>query len=71
MNKIIAGIFWIIQDVFFKHKKTFAISSPMLIPHTVKPIITNTSEEFIKCRPDNFSMSFILYNVNFSFCENK
>ena len=28
---------------------------------TVKPLITNTSEEFIKCRLDNFSMSFILY----------
>ena len=39
--------------------------------HTVKPFITNTSEEFIKCRLDNFSMSFILYYVNFSICENK
>ena len=39
--------------------------------HTVKPLITNTSEEFIKCRLDNFSMSFILYFVNFSICENK
>ena len=29
--------------------------------YTVKPLITNTSEEFIKCRLDNFSMSFILY----------
>ena len=28
---------------------------------TVKPLITNTSEEFIKCRLGNFSMSFILY----------
>ena len=28
---------------------------------TVKPLITNTSEEFIKCRLDNFSMSFMLY----------
>ena len=27
---------------------------------TVKPLITNTSEEFIICRLDNFSMSFIL-----------
>ena len=26
--------------------------------NTVKPLITNTSEEFIKCRLDNFSMSF-------------
>ena len=38
---------------------------------TVKPLITNTLEEFIKCRLDNFSMSFILYYVNFSICENK
>ena len=38
---------------------------------TVKPLITNTSEEFIKCRLDNFSMSFILYYVNLSICENK
>ena len=38
---------------------------------TVKPLIRNTSEEFIKCRLDNFSMSFILYYVNFSICENK
>ena len=34
-------------------------------------LITNTSEEFIKCRLDNFSMSFILYYVNFSICTNK
>ena len=39
--------------------------------YTVKPLITNTSEELIKCRLDNFSMSFILYYVNFSICENK
>ena len=38
---------------------------------TVKPLITNTSEEFINCCLDNFSMSFILYYVNFSICENK
>ena len=38
---------------------------------TVKPLITNTSKEFIKCRLDNFSMSFILYYINFSICENK
>ena len=38
---------------------------------TVKPLITNTSEEFIKCSLDNFSMSFILFYVNFSICENK
>ena len=37
----------------------------------VKPLMTNTSEEFIKCPLDNFSMSFILYYVNFSICENK
>ena len=39
--------------------------------HIVKPLITNTSEEFIKCRLDNFSMSFILYYVNFSIGENE
>ena len=38
---------------------------------TVKPLITKTSEEFIKCRLDNFSISYILYYVNFSICENK
>ena len=31
---------------------------PRLVLYTVKPLITNTSEEFIKCRLDNFSMSF-------------
>ena len=39
--------------------------------NTVKPFITNTSEDFMKCRLDNFSMSFILYYVTFSICENK
>ena len=39
--------------------------------HTVKPLITNTSEEFIKCRLADFSMSFILYYVYLSICENK
>ena len=39
--------------------------------HTVKPLIKNTSEEFIKCRLDNFSKGFMLYYVNFSICENK
>ena len=38
---------------------------------TVKPLITNTSKEFIKCRLDIFSMSFILFYVNFIICENK
>ena len=38
---------------------------------SLKPLITNTSEEFIKCRLDNFSISFILYDVNLSICENK
>ena len=39
--------------------------------YRVKPLITNTSKEFIKCRLDNFSMSFIPCYVNFSICENK
>ena len=34
----------------------------LLFFDTVKPLITNTSEEFIKCRLDN-SMSFILYGM--------
>ena len=34
---------------------------------TVKPFIKNTSEEFIKCRLDNFSMSFILYYGQFQY----
>ena len=38
---------------------------------TVIPLITNTLEEFIKCRLYNISMIFILYYVNFSICENK
>ena len=33
---------------------------------TVKPLILNTSKEFLKCRLDNFSMSFILFYVNIS-----
>ena len=33
--------------------------------------MANTSEKFIKRRLDNFSMSFKLYYVNFSICENK
>ena len=39
--------------------------------NTVKPLITNTSNEFIKCRLEHFSMSFILYYVNFSICRNR
>ena len=35
--------------------------------YTVKPLITKTSEEFIKCRLDNFSMSFILYYGQFQY----
>ena len=39
--------------------------------YTVKPLITNTSEEFIKCRLDSFSIGFILYYINLSICEKK
>ena len=53
------------QGLLENEKKRFKVF------HIVKPLITNTSEEFIKCRLDNFSMSFILYYVNFSICENK
>jgi len=38
----------------------------IIVITTVNPLITNTSEEFIKCRLDHFSTSFILYFVNFS-----
>ena len=62
----------------FKGKKlvTHIFEIPRLVVFgfycdTIKPLITNTSEEFIKCRLDNFLMSFILYYVNFSICENK
>ena len=30
----------------------------------MKPLITNTSEEFIKCRLDNFSMSLLCKYIN-------
>ena len=52
-------------------KETDAIILMIFNCFTVKPLITNTSEEFIKCRLDNFSMSFILYYVNFRISENK
>ena len=48
---------------------THALPPSALTPFLI--LITNTSEEFIKCRLDNFSMSFILHCVNFSICENK
>ena len=39
--------------------------------NTVKPLITNTSIEFIKCRLENFTIYLtILYYVKFSICEN-
>ena len=41
------------------------------IHDTVKPLITNTSEEFIKCRLDNFSMSLILIYRKFQYLQNK
>ena len=37
---------------------------------TVKPLNFNTLKEFMKCRLDNFSMSFILFYENISICEN-
>jgi len=60
--------------LFLLKSKTFSIVTPLieeLLKSTVKPLIRNTSEEFFKCRLDNFSMSFILYYVNLSICENK
>ena len=57
-----------VSDKIIDNNDNFRIN---YLSHTVKPLIKNTSEEFIKCRLDNFSMSFILYYVNFSICENK
>ena len=54
----------LLTNVFYGYRYLLARS-------TVKPLITKTSEEFNKCRLDNFLMSFILYYVNFSICENK
>ena len=34
----------------------FRFKSMNTLHGTVKPLITNTSEEFIKCRLDNFSV---------------
>jgi len=65
-------VFWI----FFALKNSADLMigcfvEDLLKYNTVKPFITNTSEDFMKCRLDNFSMSFILYYVTFSICENK
>ena len=38
---------------------------------TVKPLIFNTSKEFMKCRLDNVSMGFILFYEHLSICEKK
>ena len=65
LNVELKNMFLGIVDVFLRSIKN------ALFLNTVKPLITNTSEEFIKCRLDNFSMGFILYYVNFSICENK
>ena len=63
---------FVLADVgYFSVKIYFFIFRKKNLFYTVKPLIRNTSEEFIKCRLDNFSMSFILYYVNFSICENK
>ena len=42
----------------------------MGIFRTVKPLITNTSEEFIKCRLDNFFKIFISIVETFDFLLN-
>ena len=54
--------FWNIKrtvPTIVQSDETLAIYSRRI--HTVKPLIKNTSEEFIKCRLDNFSMDFILF----------
>ena len=61
------GCSQIFPSIFWNYKLITSLETS----NTVKPLITNTSEEFIKCRLDNFSMSFMLYYVNFSICENK
>ena len=59
------------SNVKLNIQKTTSYNGFQFVIHTVKPLITNRSEEFIKCRLDNFSMSFILYYASFSICENK
>ena len=51
--KFPVGNYWI-DFKFLIPLKLFILSLSL---YTVKPLITNTSEEFIKCRLDNFSMS--------------
>ena len=55
--------FKIVIHIFIEYFIIFDILSVKSVAplSTVKPLITNTSEEFIICRLDNFSMSFILY----------
>ena len=68
------NIFGFIQIVYYSFNQPKICCSRnhcKMSKYTVKPLIRNTSEEFIKCRLDNFSMSFILYYVNFSICKNK
>jgi len=63
--------FFCIDPKFFIKTLPIDLMNPIFDLPTVKPLIMNTSEEFMKCGLDNFSMSFILYYVNFSICENK
>ena len=39
--------------------------------YTVKPWMSHTSKEFIKCRLGSFSMGFTLLYLNLSICKNK
>ena len=38
---------------------------------TVKPYISHTSKEFLKCFLANFLLGFILFYLNFSIFKNK
>ena len=60
-----------VSNIASKKKLSHISWHVLLRLNTVKPWITNTSKKFIKCRLDNFSMSFILFYINFSVCENK
>ena len=51
----------ICKKIAWLHSQFALNKFQLFILCTVKPLITNTSEEFIKCRLDYFSMSFTLY----------
>ena len=61
----INNVFWIYVSIslfYIAPCSSFKTKNNVIQFYTVKPLIMNTSEEF---------MSFILYYVNFSICEKK